>query len=152
VNLRGRESAGIVGLADYQRVCDEVEQLLRECTDPRTGASVVESIERPGFDDPVALHSSLADLVVVWAGCPLALEHPTHGIIGPMPYRRTGGHTSPHGFASVTGPGVIPGDYGTACALDVAPTIFELLAGRAPSGISGTSLAGALTGASAAAH
>jgi hypothetical protein len=147
VNLRGRESAGIVEPADYERVCDEIEQLLRECIDPRTGAPVVESIDRPGADDPAALHNSLADLVVVWADCPLALEHPAHGTIGPMPYRRTGGHTSPYGFASVTGPGVIAGDYGVASALDMAPTIFELLAGRAPTGISGTSLAGALTGA-----
>ena len=33
VNLRGREAEGIVDLADYDRVCDEVEALLRECTD-----------------------------------------------------------------------------------------------------------------------
>jgi predicted AlkP superfamily phosphohydrolase/phosphomutase len=147
VNLRGREAAGIVGLDEYERVCDEVEALLRACVDPRTGDGVVESIERPGRHDPLTLDSSLADLVVVWAGCPLALRHPVHGTIGPVPYRRTGGHTGPHGFVSITGPDVVPGDHGIASSLDVAPTVYELLAGRAPDGLSGSSLLRALTGA-----
>ncbi|HEU5308225.1 MAG TPA: hypothetical protein VFW97_12905 [Acidimicrobiia bacterium] len=150
VNLRGREADGIVDLADYERVCDEVEALLRACVDPRTGASAVESIDRPARHDPrgpMGLDRSLADIVVVWAAAPLALGHPDHGTIGPVAYRRTGGHTSPHGFVSITGPDVVPGDHGIASALDVAPTIFELLAGRAADGISGTSLLGELTGA-----
>jgi hypothetical protein len=150
VNLRGREADGIVDLADYERVCDEVEALLRACVDPRTGASVVESVDRPARGDPrgpMGLDRSLADVVVVWAAAPLAFCHPEHGTIGPVPYRRTGGHTSPHGFVSVTGPDVVPGDHGVASALDVAPTIFELLAGRPPEGISGTSRFGELTGA-----
>jgi predicted AlkP superfamily phosphohydrolase/phosphomutase len=145
VNLRGREADGIIDLADYERVCDEVEALLRGCTDPRTGANVVESIDRPARHDPMGLDSSLADMVVVWAASPLSFVHPTYGTFGPVPYRRTGGHTSPYGFVSITGPDVVPGDRDTASALDVAPTIFELLAGRAPEGLSGTSLLGALT-------
>lgn len=147
VNLRGREADGIVDLGDHERVCDELEVLLRACVDPRTGASVVESIARPAGDDPMALDSTLADLVVVWAASPLACRHPTYGTIGPVPYRRTGGHTGPFGFLSITGPGVEPGDHEIASALDVAPTIFELLAGRPPEGISGTSLLGVLAGA-----
>jgi predicted AlkP superfamily phosphohydrolase/phosphomutase len=147
VNLRGREADGIVDPTDYEQVCDEIERVLRECVDPRTGASVVESIERPGRDDPMGLDSSMVDIVVVWAANPLAFCHPTHGTIGPVPYRRTGGHTSPYGFVSITGPGVVPGEHGVAAALDVAPTLFELLGGRGPEGISGRSLAGDLTGA-----
>ena len=147
VNLREREADGIVDLADYERVCDEVEELLRDCVDPLTGASVVESIDRPAGDDPMSLGSSLADLVVVWAASPLALCHPLHGPIGPVPYRRTGGHTSPYGFVSITGPDIVPGDRDIASALDVAPTIYELLTGRAPEGLSGTSLLGVLTDA-----
>ena len=95
----------------------------------------------------MGLDSSLADMVVVWAANPLAFSHPTHGTLGPVPYRRTGGHTSPYGFVSITGPDVVPGDRDTASALDVAPTISELLRGRAPDGISGTSLLGVLTSA-----
>ena len=145
VNLRGREAGGIVDPADYEQVCDEIERVLRACVDPRTGASVVESIERPGPDDPMALDSSTVDLVVVWAANPLAFCHPRYGTIGPVPYRRTGGHTSRYGFVSITGPAVVAGDHETAAAVDVAPTIFELLAGRAPEGISGTSFLGAFT-------
>jgi hypothetical protein len=145
VNLRGPEAQGVVAPADYDRVLDDVEALLRDCVDPATGASVVESIERPAGDDPMVLDSSLSDLVVVWAGCPLAFRHPRHGTLGPVPYRRTGGHTGPHGFASITGPGVEPGDHGVVAALDVAPTVFELAEGKAPEGISGTSRARALT-------
>jgi predicted AlkP superfamily phosphohydrolase/phosphomutase len=146
VNLCGREAHGVVDPADYERACDEIEALVRDCVDPRTGASVVESIDRPARHDPMALDSSLADLVVVWADCPLALDHPEHGTIGPVPYRRTGGHTSPYGFVSITGPDVVPGDHGIASALDVAPTVYELLGGRATDRISGSSLLGVLTG------
>src|SRR5947209_8399351 len=146
VNLRGREANGIVELADYERVCDELEALVRSCIDPRTGASVVESIDRPARHDPMALDSSLADVVVVWAGCPLAVRAPAYGTIGPVPYRRTGGHTSPYGFVSITGPDVAPGELGITSAFDVAPTIYELLADRSPDGISGKSLVDALSG------
>ena len=70
VNLRGREADGIVDLADHERVCDELEVLLRACVDPRTGASVVESIERPEGDDPRGLDSTHADLVGRVGGLP----------------------------------------------------------------------------------
>jgi predicted AlkP superfamily phosphohydrolase/phosphomutase len=128
VNVRGREGAGVVDAVDYARVCDELEALVRECVDPRTGAGVVASVERPGGDDPMTVGSSFADLVVEWTGGPLALRHPVHGTIGPVPYRRTGGHTGPFGFVSITAPGVAPADLGVASAHDVAPTIAELLA------------------------
>ncbi len=146
VNLRGRESAGIVDIADYRRVCDEIEALVRACTDPQTGASVVETVERVADgDDPLALDSASADLVIVWRASPLAFIHPTHGLIGPVPYRRTGGHTGRHGFASITGPGITPGDYGITSSFDVAPTIADFVADRSIDGISGTSLRGRMT-------
>jgi hypothetical protein len=152
INLRGREAAGIVDVADYDRTCDEIEQCVRDCIDPSTGRSVVESVDRSAGNDPFALGNSLADIVFVWAGCPLAFEHRQLGIIGPVPYRRTGGHTSPYGFASLTGPDVIAGDYGVTSALDVAPTVFELVTGRRHDRLSGQSLVSALSGASTAAR
>jgi hypothetical protein len=145
VNLRGREAAGTVAPADYERVLDEIEALARECVDPITGASVVESVERPAGGDPFALDRSLSDLVIVWAGCPLAFHHPHHGAMGPVPYRRTGGHTGPYGFASITGPDLAPGAHGIGAALDVAPTVYELVAGRPAEHLSGTSRVRALT-------
>ncbi len=142
VNLQGRERHGLVDVSDYERVCDEIEQLVRRCRDPRTGELVVSEVERsPSTSDPRALDSSAADLVVVWNAGAAALEHPEYGLIGPLPYRRTGGHTGPFGFAFIDGDGVEPGDRGIASSFDVAATIAALLSGRAIDGMSGSALA-----------
>ncbi len=142
VNLRGRERDGMVDVADYERVCDEIERLLRDCRDPRTGAPVVEAVERCADpSDPCTLTSSEADLVVIWNAATAAFEHPDHGLIGPVPFRRTGGHTGPFGFAFIDGAGIEPGDRGVASSFDVAPTIVALLSGQAIEGLSGSALA-----------
>ena len=107
INLAGRERDGIVDVADYDRVCDEIEALVRDCRDPRTGEPIVAEVERcAGSADPRALGSSASDLVVVWSAGAAALEHPVYGVVGPLPYRRTGGHTGPFGFAFVDAPDV----------------------------------------------
>jgi predicted AlkP superfamily phosphohydrolase/phosphomutase len=129
VNLAGRERDGVVAPADHARVCDEVEALVRACRDVRTGEEVVAHVERPG-GDPLALTSSEADLVVVWRGASNGFDHPAHGRIGPVPFRRTGGHTGPHGVAFIAGPGIEPGDHGVASSFAVAPLVRDLLAGR----------------------
>jgi predicted AlkP superfamily phosphohydrolase/phosphomutase len=139
VNLRGREANGMVDPGDSGRVCHELEQLVRDCVDPATGETVVADVERPGAGiDPLALGSGVADLVVVWGRPACALQHPQHGLIGPLPYRRTGGHTNPYGYASVSGPGIADGEHGVASSFDVAPTIVDLLGGRVE-GLSGSS-------------
>jgi len=142
VNLQGRERHGLVAISDYQRVCDEIEQLVRDCRDPRTGESVVGQVRRPANTyDPLALDSSAADLVIEWNAVAAAIEHPEYGLIGPLPYLRTGGHTGPFGFAFVDGAGVEPGDRGVATSGDVAATIAVLLSGRAIDGMPGSALA-----------
>jgi predicted AlkP superfamily phosphohydrolase/phosphomutase len=140
INLRGRERTGIIDPAQY-RVCrDDLLAALRECRDPITGESVVEDIEYPAAADPMELGPTEADLVILWRGAPMGLVHPEHGQIGPLPYRRTGGHTGGPGFAFLHGEGIQPGEYGTRSAYDVVPTLFELL-GRPPlEGLSGSSL------------
>ena len=140
INLRGRERDGMVEPADYDRVCDEIEALVRACRDPRTGEPVVKQVERTGGADPLTLGSSEADLVVEWNACTAAFQHPEHGVIGPLPFRRTGGHTGPFGFAFVDGPGFAPGDYGVASSFDVAATIAQLLSDRPLDGVSGAPL------------
>ena len=151
VNLRGREAQGIVNRDDYMTVCDEIEEMVRECTNPRTGESVVADVHRGAGTDPRALDSSESDLTVVWQGDTNALAHPRHGVVGPVPHRRTGGHTGPHGFAWITGPGFEPGDYGVASSFDVAPTILELFS-RSATGLSGTSLLDRLNHSGVPAH
>jgi len=140
VNLAGRERRGMVSPVEYGAVCDEIEALLRACRDPATGADVVESVERPGQGrDPLTLGPTESDLVIVWRG-PLALDHPALGRIGPVPCRRTGGHTGPFGFAYLTGPGIAAGERGVRSTFDVVPTLVELLGARPPAGLSGASL------------
>ena len=127
VNLRGREGAGIVDVADYVAVCDELEVVLRECRDPRTDEPVVAHIARPGATHPLALDPTDADIVITWRGPSCAFEHPTLGVVGPLPFRRTGGHTGPYGFAYIAGEGIEVGNGGVRSAFDVAPTVAELL-------------------------
>ncbi len=126
VNLEGRERHGRVALADLDATLDDLEQLLRECRDPQTGEGVVAGFERPRAADPLDVPSDHADLVVIWQGTANAFEHPEHGRIGPVPHRRTGGHTGPHGVCFVAGPGIEPHDYELRSAFDVAPTVVAL--------------------------
>jgi predicted AlkP superfamily phosphohydrolase/phosphomutase len=140
VNVRGREPSGLVEPADYAATCDEIEALLTACRDPRTGEPVVARIERPGGTDPLALGSSYADLVIEWGSGACAFAHPNFGVIGPAPYRRTGGHTGPFGFAYLSGADIEPGDHGIRSAFDVSPTVATLLDTSMPPSFDGTSL------------
>ena len=141
INLAGRDAQGKVPLAEYGAACDAVERLLRECRDPRTGEPVVAAVERHAAPDPQTLGPTEADMVVLWRGSPLAFTHPRLGTIGPLPYRRPGGHTGGLGMAYVSGPGVAAADFGLRSAFDVVPTVVELLGETVPAWMSGTSFA-----------
>lgn len=126
LNLRGRESHGMISPRDYAATLDALETDLRGCTNPRTGGSVVAQVERPAADgDPLRLGPTQADLVIVW-NTTLAFDHPEIGCVGPLPYRRTGGHTGPYGMAYLWGDGIAPGDFGTRSSFDMPPTIMAL--------------------------
>ena len=140
VNLAGRERHGVVPPSRYRATCDEVEALLRECRDPLTGEGIVDHFERRSETDPRAVGRSEPDLTVVWTGIHCAIEHPRLGQIGPVPYRRPGGHTGRHGMAYVRGEGIGAGDRGIRSSFDVVPTICMLATGAVPSGLSGRSL------------
>jgi len=140
INLRGREAGGIVEPAHYTAFRDELVATLNECRDPISGDGVVQEIEYPAASDPMALGPTESDLVILWSGAPMGLVHPKHGQIGPIPYRRTGGHTGGPGFAFVHTAGLQPGEYGTRSAYDVVPTLLELLGRPALEGLSGASL------------
>ncbi len=129
INLRGRERHGIVELSQYEETCRTLETLLGECRDPRTGEPAVATIERASTANPLALASSESDLLVVWRDVVAALEHPRLGLIGPVPLRRTGGHTR-HGIAYLAAPGLEPGERGVRSSFDVVPTIVQLLGAK----------------------
>ena len=140
INLSGRESRGCVPVSEYEAQCGELEALLRACRDPATGEEVVEHVERVGGRDPLTLGPTESDIVIVWKGTFCALEHPTLGRVGPVPLRRTGGHTGRFGLAYLSNAGSEVGDHGVRSSFDVVPTLFELLGEMPPDGLSGASL------------
>jgi predicted AlkP superfamily phosphohydrolase/phosphomutase len=100
VNLAGREARGVVPLTDYERTLDWIEGELRAARDVRTGGPVVDDVIRLRAADPFEPGGPDADLVVTWAAGVDAVEHPRAGVIGPVPLRRTGGHSA-NGFVVV---------------------------------------------------
>jgi predicted AlkP superfamily phosphohydrolase/phosphomutase len=140
INLEGRERDGRVPLSGYEAACDTLEDILRACRDSATGEPVVEDIERCGGSDPRMLGPSAADLVVVWRGAAAGLDHPVLGRVGPLPFRRPGGHTGRYGMAYVSAPGITAGDYGVRSSFDVVPTIVGLAGETPPPHLSGRSL------------
>jgi len=139
INLQGREGRGVVPLARYQAVRDEVAALVRECRDPLRGESVVAEVHHPG-KHPYQIGPTESDLTILWRGAPLGLVHPRLGTIGPVPFRRTGGHTGGWGFAYLAGTEAPQGDHGVASSFDVVPTLVELLGERVSGRVSGRPL------------
>jgi hypothetical protein len=139
VNVRGREAHGLVEPDDYGSVLDEVEQVLRAGRDPLSGLPITASFERP-FVDPMSAGPTDADLVVTWADGVLGCVHPDLGTIGPVPPRRTGGHTNPVGRCLVGGPGIDAADLGRRSSFDVVPTLLMLADSIAPWPVSGQPL------------
>jgi hypothetical protein len=93
VNLKGREARGLVPVRRYRETLDELEALLRACTDPRTSRPIEIEIDRRDDGDPRARADTDADLIVRFLEDYYAFQHPSLGTIGPAPCRRTGGHT-----------------------------------------------------------
>jgi hypothetical protein len=144
INLRGRERRGRVSRTAYEAVCKEIVGLLRDCRDPITGLPVTRDIARvAGVESHGA---SGADLIVLWDGAPLGFLHPSLGQIGPLPYRRTGGHTGKTGVAYFRGQSIRPGQYGRRSAFDVVPTVLELLGAQPAPYTSGTAVCGLFVG------
>lgn len=144
VNLRDREGAGLVDVADFGKVCDEVTELLAACTDPLGGGAAIREVVRtPG--DPMARLPSQPDLTIHWKEHLVGLSHPLLGAIGPLPWRRTGGHTGGDGFAWFMGPGMTPAQVARRSAFDVVPTVIDMLGCGTAARVSGTSFAAEIT-------
>ena len=152
INVRGRERSGIVPPERYRAVGEEVIDIVSRCRDPRTGEPVLEDVLwTHGRGDPFDPEAPDADLVLFWRRPIDAFEHPDVGLVGPFPFPRTGEHSS-NGFAYVVAPGLEPTCLGERSALDVTPTILELLGHRPPVDMAGTSLLPKPPATVAAAH
>jgi predicted AlkP superfamily phosphohydrolase/phosphomutase len=148
INLAGRDAHGVVDLADYDAVCDELSQLLHQLTDGRTGEPLVESVVRTR-DRNQALQCDRdlpdADLVVLWRDRVTdVVDHPSLGRIGPLTYYRSGGHR-PDGFVMLKSPRIAPGSsLPGGEVVDLAPTILDLMNRPRPDYFDGHSLLSAV--------
>lgn len=128
LNVRGRESQGLIAASDFRATCAEITAMLMELRDAETGKAAVQKV-LPMRVDPHAWGETDtdADLIVKWnPGVGTRLVSPNFGSLGPVPFHRTSAHT-PDGFLSATGPGVPIGRFTTGEPIDIAPTILKLL-------------------------
>jgi predicted AlkP superfamily phosphohydrolase/phosphomutase len=139
LNVVGREAKGIVKPNQYETVCEQVAEVISDCRNLQTHERVVSEIYVPkkNFND---VGPTEADLYLIWDGSPLGFTSPGLGTIGPLPYRRTGGHTGQHGFLFMVSGDLSPGSYGVASSFDVVPTLIHLLGETNKPGISGVPL------------
>jgi len=113
LNVVGRERDGVIAAADFGTTCDEVCALLRGLTDARGGRPMVRDILRTrdaAFDGDRM--GAPADLIVLWqeAAPTDCIDSAQVGRVGPLPYFRSGGHSS-QGFVLSRGPGVAAGSH-----------------------------------------
>lgn len=132
LNLQGREASGVIRQADYAAALDEVAALIGATMDIATGRPIEVEIEFPHRADPLAVGPTEADIVVRLKRNTLGLMHPRLGQIGPIPHRRTGGHTGGLGIAYVAGEAIRPADHGVFSTFDLSPAIGDLVTGRPP--------------------
>lgn len=132
VNLRGRESGGIVNPgAEYDEVCLQIETLIAGLREEETGAPIAGNIVMAYQEaDPAAsCRNVIPDLIVPWHG-PTATESTrlvndelpgfVYEVPHPLPSGRPGNHTDKAWFIA-HGPGV------PSASLDEEHSILDLL-------------------------
>jgi predicted AlkP superfamily phosphohydrolase/phosphomutase len=142
INLEGRERDGIVKPTEYDALCQELTEMLHRLKDARTGAPLVKKVvrtRRGATENDATLPD--ADLIVVWnEQITDTIDSPDYGRIGPIPHFRPGSHWG-RGFFLATGPDIVAGsDSPAGEAVDLAPTILELMGAEIPAAFEGRSL------------
>jgi predicted AlkP superfamily phosphohydrolase/phosphomutase len=134
--VEGRDHAGLIPAANYEKSCNAIAEALDDLRDPRTGRKVVLQISvlHAQFDGPY--RQGLPDIAVLWdqSFAWNEIESPALGRLKiRMQDSRSGSHT-PYGFLLARGYGARPGeDLGRATLYDVAPTVLSA-AGLDPPG------------------
>lgn len=141
VNLRGRESRGVVSPGEeYDTLCGNIADGLASFVDADTGDRVIKHVVRRDTVYPTGPRAdALPDLTVVWGDRPVAelteVRSNRYGSIhwpapGWNPDGRSGNHRT-QGFALVRAPGFETPQLTDGTILDLAPTVYRLL-GRDP--------------------
>lgn len=132
VNLRGRESEGIVEPgADYDRLLDRLEADLHALRDAETGEAVIARTVRVRDVFPAPVHPAVPDLLVFWHGHDrplLRVRHPRGELTqSPHAFHR-GSHHTTEGVLIAAGPSVRNlGRIEEVSPLALAPTLLTLL-------------------------
>lgn len=155
INVRGRQSQGIVDPDDYDRVRQEVIDALSSGVCASTGKPLIKRVMRREevYSGPFADRSP--DLVIEWAseGTCLDVRHPdgraftlqkSHLPDDPRDEVLNGGHDQ-FGIVGFLGPGIRPGHIDGAQIADIAPTVLFLRHAAIPSDVDGRVLTDALT-------
>jgi len=141
LNLRGRDPRGRLSPGRYDDILERVGGIVAGLRNARTGAPLVARLFRtrrdPLDDGP---HLPPADLIVEWTEDPCDVaDSPLAGRIGPVPLRRTGGH-SRRGFAWFRDARLTPGERPAATPYDLGPTFLDLIGVAPPGHLDGRSL------------
>ncbi|MEM1138562.1 MAG: alkaline phosphatase family protein [Pseudomonadota bacterium] len=140
INVKGREDAGIVEPEDFNKVRDEIIQMVSETRNARTGDPIVRDVIIPRAEAFDRMEDGPdADLIFLWNLKPMdTADNPVYGRIGPGPYRRTGDHHD-LGFFALAGPGIVPQVIDDGYLVDVGPTVLDLLGVPMPNHFDGRS-------------
>ncbi|WP_053076668.1 alkaline phosphatase family protein [Caenimonas sp. SL110] len=144
LNIAGRDGPDGIAPQDFTAVCDELRAVVAGLVDARTGkplASKVLQVRQDAMDNNP--DQSPADLMVQWREGVVTdvVEHPKYGRIGPVPFFRTGGHSTV-GFMLAIGEG-----FGKGVRLpvvktqDVTATLLQAMGGEVPAHIEGAAIA-----------
>lgn len=140
LNVAGRDGPDGIDPADFSATCDELRALLAEVIDARSGERLIEDVVVVRTQPHENPQHAPADLIVRWRDdlCGDAVEHPTLGRIGPVPYFRTGGHAIKGfmlGVGQTFAPGVRLADVRTE---DVTATMLHRLGQPVPAHVTGS--------------
>ncbi|MBA2274782.1 MAG: alkaline phosphatase family protein [Actinobacteria bacterium] len=154
VNLKGRQSQGIVAPEDYERVRQEMIDRLSSAVCSTTGKPLVRRVMRREdvYSGPYVDRSP--DLIVEWMdeGACLDIRYPdgtelslTKQHLPDDPYDRllNGGHDQ-HGIVGIIGPGVRRASLQDAQIADIAPTVLYLRDAPIPEDLDGVVLEAAI--------
>jgi predicted AlkP superfamily phosphohydrolase/phosphomutase len=148
INLKGRESRGIVEPAQFDDLCERIAVGLRSFVDVQTNEPIVSNIVRTGQVFEGEKLDRLPDLIVQWSATPSAglqaIVSPLYGRIdwptpGRNPEGRSGNHRS-QGMLIAAGAGIKSGNIAGAHTLDLAPTMLALLGQPVPRSMEGKPL------------
>ncbi len=132
INLRGRESAGVVAPGpEYDMLCERLIADLSDIKNAETGESLVTAAVRTSTVHTGPMAHLFPDILVEWNhNAPIRVaSSPLIGDVhNPINRTRTGDHLLKHGALFVSGQGVQPvGNAHAVSATDVAPTMAVLL-------------------------